>query len=208
MPITGMVEEVGQFGIRGWLVRDTPARFAPLVDVVVNRRLAATVSSVQSEPSHYRFSFNPFESLKLGLNSVEVFVSGTDQVIENGVGSIVLEPATRPGAEVELPAISSEGELVFGPGICEHCFPSVAGTLARVYRELQPGGVAVLDFLCPEPGMTSSYATLDGDGIFTRMYSEPELRSFVLNAGLEILEIKPSAQYRAQLRAMKPEVNF
>ena len=82
MPITGVVEKAGQFGILGWLSRDTPAPFAPFVDVIVNRRLAAVVPSTQTEPSRYRFSFNPFESLAPGLNSVEVFVSGSDQLIE------------------------------------------------------------------------------------------------------------------------------
>ena len=55
--------------------------------------------------------------------------------------------------------------------------------------------------------MTSSYGTFGDDGIFTRIYSEPELRSFILEAGFEILGIVASPEKQMQLRARKPEGN-
>ena len=194
MPITGAVEQAGQFGIHGWLSRDTPAEFAPSLDIVVNRRLAATVYGVQIEPSQYRFSFNPFESLTPGLNLVETFVSGTDQLIEGGVFSIDLQPVPE--------ALSSDGQIF------EHSYPSVAVTLSRMYRQAKPGGVAVLDFLCAEPEMVSSYASFAEDGTFTRVYSESEMRAFALDAGFEVLELRQSAGNRAHLTVRKPEVSL
>lgn len=93
MPLTGFIDSFDQFGIHGWLHHARHQNLVPFVEIVVNRRLAATVRSGLFRQDLLEagygegmrsFWFNPFESLLPGPNTVEVFAAGTDQLLPGG----------------------------------------------------------------------------------------------------------------------------
>jgi len=93
MPFHGHVDEANQFALHGWLYCVSHPALVPSVDIVVNRRLITRVlagifrhdlAAENFADGCRAFWFNPFESLKLGPNVVEIFISGSDQLVPNG----------------------------------------------------------------------------------------------------------------------------
>lgn len=209
MSFQGAVEEANQFAIRGSLTSDTFPSLATYVDIVINRRVSATL------PAKSGFSFNPSASLKPGTNLVEVFVSGSDQMLSNGIHEISgdLPAQTREALAQESKRFldragrfvaidNGQNILAIGSALSEALsargiqntsnaqrFDLVlcaglaehAWTLDRLYNSLNPGGKAVL-YLPPA-----------------------ELRATLLEAGFEILELEMADATRTLVIVKKPE---
>jgi len=96
----GCVDEANRFAIRGWVTCDTFSSLTPFVDIVVNRRCLGSVRAglfredlvaLEFSDGYRAFSFNPFENLQPGCNLLEVFVSGSDQILTNGSREIFVD---------------------------------------------------------------------------------------------------------------------
>ncbi len=245
MPFTGQIHEATQFSLRGSLTSETFPTLTPFVDIVVNRRFVARVAARE-------FSFNPFEALAPGTNIVELFIAGSDQLLQGGSQTIsgdlpadvfearesdapidcfmdevtVLAEAELRGrvwaiGEKTVKAVLDRGsecererteendfDLVLAANVCEHWFPSIAKELVHIYNALRPGGLVCLDFPREDPGLTVSRGVYKPGKAFYRVYSEPELRSFLLDAGLEVIGIVMCENERVVVSARKPEVTF
>ena len=209
MPFQGSVDEANQFAIRGSVSSDTFPSLATYVDIVINRRLAATL------PAQSGFSFDPSESLKPGTNLVEVFVSGSDQVLNNGTHQISgdLPAPTREASAEANEFLDRAGRLVaINSG---HHILAVGSALSGA---LSARGIRVannsrqFDLVLSLSLAESLYDVLKPGGkaafYLPRGTDRPEaeLRAIVLEAGFEILELEMTDATRALAVGRKPEV--
>ncbi len=93
MAFSGYLDSADEFSMNGWAHTDTLPNRSVFVDILINRRRVCTLlaNSYRSdvEAAGYGngrkgFWLNPSEHLTVSENLVEVFITGTDQLLCGG----------------------------------------------------------------------------------------------------------------------------
>lgn len=93
MAFLGHLDAADEFLLHGWAHSEALPKLSLYVDIVINRRLVCRlladsyrhdIEAAGFGDGRKAFSFNPFEYLSAAENLVEVYVSGTDQLLYGG----------------------------------------------------------------------------------------------------------------------------
>jgi 2-polyprenyl-3-methyl-5-hydroxy-6-metoxy-1,4-benzoquinol methylase len=125
MAFLGHLDSATKFSMNGWVHNDTLPNLSLHVDILINRRRVCTllansyrgdVEAAGYGNGRKAFWFNPFERLTLPENLVEVFVTGTDQLLHNGRQTIrnVSNQKDRSKAEVRWHGDEEDASLTWG----------------------------------------------------------------------------------------------